>query len=412
MSPLPAAPVAARIAAIQSRIAGIRGAMGHSGGRLGPVAPGFAERLSEQVGAQQGTPATPTPALPPASPLTPPPPLPNLATPLRDPIAAPAAGAPYTRPIAGAPGAPTGAPYTRPVAGTATAPLTRPTVGDPQAAAPLEPLTRPVVTAGSDFGSAVVAIASAEIGQPYVWGGESHAEGGFDCSGLIWHAYRQAGIELPRVSRDQARVGEPVPSLSEARPGDLVAFGSPVDHIGIYAGDGMMVVAPHRGAQVRLQAITATPSAIRRIVPAGTVVADRPAAPDRAASLPPGTPFAAELTAAAQRHGLDPVLLAAVARTESAFDPRAISPAGAQGLMQLMPGTARELGVDPFDPGEAADGAARYLATQFDTFGSLDLALAAYNAGPGNVRRHGGVPPFSETRRYITKVLQTMEEMR
>lgn len=79
--------------------------------------------------------------------------------------------------------------------------------------------------------------------------------------------FGEAGIDLPRVSRDQARVGTPVASLAEARAGDLVAFGSPVDHIGIYAGDGEMVVAPHSGDVVKVQKIgSRIPTAIRRIV--------------------------------------------------------------------------------------------------------------------------------------------------
>ena len=270
---------------------------------------------------------------------------------------------------------------------------------------------------GREFGEAILALAQCELGTPYVWGGESHAEGGFDCSGLVLHAYREAGIELPRVSRDQARVGEAVPSLDQAIPGDLVAFGSPVDHIGIYAGDGMMVVAPRTGDVVKMQQITRTPTAIRRIVPQGTVVALPDAAPATASTTTVtatdegplvGVPFAAELNAAAQRHGVDPRLLAAVARAESGYDPSARSPAGAQGLMQIMPATAAELGVDPFDPAQAADGAARYLAQQLSSFGSTELALAAYNAGPGNVRRYGGIPPFTETQTYVQRVIGFM----
>ena len=122
----------------------------------------------------------------------------------------------------------------------------------------------------------------------------------------------------------------------------------------------------------------------------------------------------AAATRAAARHGLDPNLVLAVARTESCFDPRARSVAGALGLMQLMPATARELGVvDPFDPEASLDGGSRYLARMLARFGGdLDLALAAYNAGPGNVVRHGGVPPFAETRRYVERVSRLYRQSR
>jgi peptidoglycan DL-endopeptidase CwlO len=119
-------------------------------------------------------------------------------------------------------------------------------------------------------GSEVVDLAQRYLGVPYVWGGDDPS--GFDCSGLVQHVFAQVGVDLPRVSSDQARVGRPVASLAEARPGDLVAFNSPVDHIGIYAGDGMMVVAPHRGDVVKLQRLYSEPTAIRRVLPdnAGT----------------------------------------------------------------------------------------------------------------------------------------------
>ncbi len=104
--------------------------------------------------------------------------------------------------------------------------------------------------------------------------------------------------------------------------------------------------------------------------------------------------------------GLDPGLIRAVIRVESNNDPLAISPKGAQGLMQLMPGTQAHLGVtDPFDPRANVEAGSLYLRRQLDAFGTLELALAAYNAGPGNVQRHGGIPPFRETQDFVRKVL-------
>jgi len=122
-------------------------------------------------------------------------------------------------------------------------------------------------------------------------------------------------------------------------------------------------------------------------------------------------PYEAAFTAAGAKHGVDPRLLASVARAESNFRPTAKSPAGATGLMQFMPATARSMGIDPLDPNQAIDGAARYLRQQMDKFGSVDLALAAYNAGPGAVSRFGGIPPYSETRNYVTKVLGSLRDL-
>jgi soluble lytic murein transglycosylase-like protein len=123
-------------------------------------------------------------------------------------------------------------------------------------------------------------------------------------------------------------------------------------------------------------------------------------------SLPTGTPFKAEIEAAAARHNIDPALLAGLVRQESNFNPTAGSPAGARGLTQLMPGTARGLGVtDVTDPAQALEGGAKYLRQQLDAFGGdVTRALAAYNAGPGAVQRFGGVPPYAETQNYVRKV--------
>ena len=109
---------------------------------------------------------------------------------------------------------------------------------------------------------------------------------------------------------------------------------------------------------------------------------------------------------AARRHGLPPGLVKAVVRAESNFQPHAVSNKGAQGLMQLMPGTASDLGVD--DPLRAEDnvyGGTRYLRAMYERFGDWKYALAAYNAGPGAVDHFGGIPPYAETQQYVERVL-------
>lgn len=125
-----------------------------------------------------------------------------------------------------------------------------------------------------------------------------------------------------------------------------------------------------------------------------------------AGALPPaGQQWAGQIQAAAQEAGIDPRLLAALTWAESGFKPGATSHAGAQGLTQLMPGTAAGLGVDASDPAQNLRGGAKYLRAQLDRFGRVDLALAAYNAGPGRVAQAGGVPRIAETQAYVPRVL-------
>lgn len=117
----------------------------------------------------------------------------------------------------------------------------------------------------------------------------------------------------------------------------------------------------------------------------------------------------AALSSAAADYALDPKLIEAVAWRESRFQHAARSPKGAMGVMQLMPGTARDLGVDPSDMAQNVKGGAMYLRQMLNRFGGdVRLALAAYNAGPGAVLKHGGVPPYTETQAYVTAILGRM----
>jgi soluble lytic murein transglycosylase-like protein len=143
--------------------------------------------------------------------------------------------------------------------------------------------------------------------------------------------------------------------------------------------------------------------------PGTPATAPAPTAPG--AAVPAKAPTAEHLApeqlanAAAAKYGLPPSLVRSVMKAESGFQPRAVSPKGAVGLMQLMPGTAQSLGVNPYDPAQNVDAGTRYLRSLLEKYnGLLRHALAAYNAGPEAVEKHGGVPPFAETLDYIRRV--------
>jgi hypothetical protein len=159
-------------------------------------------------------------------------------------------------------------------------------------------------------------------------------------------------------------------------------------------------------------------SLIARIEP-DEVPWPEPDAPVAVATLPvappssgPAFPFAELIRPLAQQHGVDASLIRAVVATESAFEPRARSPKGAMGLMQLMPQTARQYSVtNPFDPSANLDAGIKHLKFLLDRY-DIRVALAAYNAGEGAVRLHGGIPPFRETREYVERVLRRLEQYR
>ena len=302
---------------------------------------------------------------------------------------------------------------TRAAAPTA-APTTAPGVNGTAFASALAAARTPAPTAATGGragvqGDDVVAAARKYLGTRYVFGSTDPARG-LDCSALVQRAYGDVGVTLPRNSAEQARAGTKIPSLAAAKPGDILAFNSPVDHVAIYLGNNKMIAAPKPGDKVKVQTVYETPTAIRRVIgePSAAASAIRPSSL-RGTGLPASVPYADLFAAAGARHGVSPKLLAAVAKVESGYDPKAVSPAGAQGLMQLMPSTAKGLGVrNSFDPEQAINGAAKLLASNLKEFDSLPLALAAYNAGGGAVRKYGGIPPFAETQAYVPKVQKAL----
>jgi len=254
---------------------------------------------------------------------------------------------------------------------------------------------------GPVTGSQVVSDAEQYLGVPYQWGGTSPTTG-FDCSGFVQYVYGQLGVSLPRTSQQQATVGTPVVDIADAQAGDLVFYEpgpSGPGHVGIYIGNGEMIDAPHTGTSVQIEPV-GQPSQIRQVLTQSSGLSADLQVPSQLAPI---------FEAASNQYGVPASLLAAVAKQESGFDVGAVSSAGAEGLMQLMPSTAAGLGVDPFDPAQAVDGAAQLLSGYLDQYGgSVPLALAAYNAGPGAVAQYGGIPPYAQTQNYVSDILASL----
>jgi peptidoglycan DL-endopeptidase CwlO len=266
---------------------------------------------------------------------------------------------------------------------------------------------------GLDARAAVVAAALAQLGWPYVWGGESRAEGGFDCSGLVDYALAAAGVPVGRLTAaGLQRLALPLPREAGLAPGDLVFAGAPAHHVGLVVAPGLAIEAPHSGALVRLEPLAqgGWSSAGRLSLPGG---GGAPADSRGDLSVPAWVPepFRLAIAHAARAEQVPPALLAAQLEAESGFDATALSPAGAQGIAQFMPTTwagdwnpQREH--SPFEPGPAIAAQARFLHLLLEqTGGDVAAALAAYNAGPAV--RPGHWP--RETRAYVARVMRRFD---
>ena len=259
---------------------------------------------------------------------------------------------------------------------------------------------------GLDAADAVVAAALAQLGWPYVWGGESRAEGGFDCSGLVDYALAAAGRPVGRLdAAGLQRLARPLAAGAGLLPGDLVFVGVPAHHVGLVVAPGLAVEAPHRGAQVRIEPLgDGGWTGAGRILPPGAAsAADRDSDLIVPAYVP--LPLRAPVARAARAEQLPPALLAAQLEAESGFDAKAVSPAGAQGIAQFMPATwagawnpQRER--SPFEPGPAIAAQARLMHDLLElAAGDVASALAAYNAGPAALGREWP----RETRAYVAR---------
>ena len=224
---------------------------------------------------------------------------------------------------------------------------------------------------------------------------------------LLYQLYRQLQQPLFETDAEEGLSGGTNSLLGEYA---LLPFAEFLAHSGGGTGLARWLYRHWTGQELPPRSVRVQPVGAFSAVPAGTASQMAALVPDAVAPEPLPEPlrrYWGHIRQAAAETGLPAELVAAVVWVESAGNPAAVSPKGAKGLMQLMDSTARMLGVrDVFDPEENVRAGARYLRQLLDEFGSLPLALAAYNAGPARVRSAGGIPPFAETRSYVERVVQ------
>lgn len=212
---------------------------------------------------------------------------------------------------------------------------------------------------------------------------------------------RRMGVGLLGVVSCAAALGSPVVQFTDGRAMrvESVEYSSQTAVLTLQGG-GVIAIPANRIAKWQ---DVPDPREV-----AGDVAGEDPVRPPSETWRVAAGGFAELIEGAARRHQIEPALLTAMAQIESAFNPEAISPKGAQGLLQLMPATAERFGVDDvYDVAQNVEGGARYLRWLLERYdGATDLALAGYNAGEAAVDRHQGIPPYAETKNYVARVLE------